>query len=62
MSKTNFITTLSEDIRNQIIVLLENKGFSSEEISVALDGRLSDLDDTIDISKLIYCIKNSRIF
>jgi uncharacterized protein Smg (DUF494 family) len=48
--KTVFIHQLAEEVQNQIKAELNNLGFDQEDILNALDSRLSDLQDTIDIS------------
>ena len=50
MNKTIFIcqlpTTTQDAIRNQLV----NAGFDSESIELAMNSRLCDLEDTIEIN------------
>ena len=53
MEKTAFICTLSEDVQNAILLDLEKLNLSEEDVRLAMDGRLCDLEDTMDISKYL---------
>jgi hypothetical protein len=53
MKKTTFICAMSEDTQNEIIADLQNNRVSEEDIITALNSRLCDLEDTIDISKYL---------
>jgi SOS response regulatory protein OraA/RecX len=49
--KNTFIRTLNEEIQTEIKAELIQLGLDNEDIENALDSRLSDLADTININK-----------
>jgi SOS response regulatory protein OraA/RecX len=49
--KNVFIRTLSEEIQTKIKAELIQLGLDNEDIENAMDSRLSDLADTININK-----------
>jgi SOS response regulatory protein OraA/RecX len=51
MMKNVFVRTLSEEIQNEIKIELNQLGLDKEDIENALDSRLLDLADTININK-----------
>jgi SOS response regulatory protein OraA/RecX len=51
MMKNVFVRTLSEEMQNEIKAELNQLGLDKEDIENALDSRLSDLADTININK-----------
>lgn len=51
--KTNYITTLSEDTQNEIRSDLQSQGYGNSDIETAMNSRLTDLEDTIDIKKYL---------
>lgn len=53
MKKTTFICQLSERTQKEIENELIDLGLSSEDVQNALDSRLCDLSDTIDIVKYL---------
>ena len=50
MKKTLFVAQLPNAMQAQIEEELKNQGFTPEDISNALESRLSDLSDTLDIT------------
>ena len=50
MKKTLFVVQLPNAMQAQIEEELKNQGFAPEDISNALESRLSDLSDTLDIT------------
>ena len=53
MTSTILINQLSDDVQNNIINDLINLGLESEDIQTALDSRLSDLSDVININQYL---------
>lgn len=61
MKTTTFICKLSiatqEQIKNDITTFLKSEGYTNKEIienvEIAMNGRLSDLEETIDIKKYL---------
>lgn len=53
MEKTAFICTLPEDAQNAILLELEKLNLASEDVRLAMDSRLCDLENTLDISKFL---------
>lgn len=53
MTSTIFINQLSDDAQNNIINDLINLGLESEDIQNAMDSRLSDLSDVININQYL---------
>lgn len=51
--KTTYIDLLPEPVQKQIRDDLERKGIHEEFIKMALCSRISDLEDTIDITKYL---------
>lgn len=47
----SFIRTLSNEAQGQIADELRIQGFNQEDIERALDSRLCDLEDVIDLKK-----------
>ena len=50
MSKTTFICQLPQATQDTIRSELLNAGLDSNDIDIAMDGRLCDLEDTIEIN------------
>lgn len=46
---TRYIWTLPEQERREILAALLGAGIGGEDLERALDGRICDLEDTIDI-------------
>ncbi|MBB6454401.1 hypothetical protein HNQ94_002883 [Salirhabdus euzebyi] len=53
MTKTTFIALLPSKIQQEIYEELKRVGLSQEDIQNAMDSRLSDLEDTINITKYL---------
>jgi hypothetical protein len=53
MSKTIFISTLSAKTKQAIASKLQSIGLSESDIDTAMNSRICDLEDTIDISKIL---------
>lgn len=53
--KTRYICTLPSNVQAEIWKALKREGFSYEDRIRALDGRLCDLEDTIDIRRWSEC-------
>lgn len=51
--KTNYINTLSEEIQSQIKADLQSLELGSTDVELAMNSRLCDLEDTIDINKYL---------
>ncbi|MDF2950575.1 MAG: hypothetical protein K0S18_158 [Anaerocolumna sp.] len=51
--KTQYISTLSQEIQSQIKADLQSIGLNAQDIEIAMNSRLSDLEDTINISKYL---------
>lgn len=52
--KTNYINTLSEEVQSQIKVDLQSLELDNSDIERAMNSRLCDLEDTIDINKYLW--------
>ena len=48
-TKTTYICTLTTADQNRMRQQLENIGLSDEDIEIAMDGRICDLEDTIEL-------------
>lgn len=48
-----YVEELSESVKDQIVRDLKAAGYSNEDIELALNSKLSDLRDTIDIDKYL---------
>lgn len=55
MNKTAYICQLSVRYQNYIRQALTEKGINKEDIETALNSRLYDLEDTIDIEEVQTC-------
>jgi hypothetical protein len=53
MNKTIFVVLLPSKIQEEIYEELKRLGLSQEDIQNAMDSRLSDLEDTININKYL---------
>lgn len=53
MSNTNYIHTLPASIQDDIKAELLTIGLNQDNIEIALNSRLSDLEDTININKYL---------
>ena len=48
---TRYIWTLSQREQQEIYLALLMAGIEGEDLELAMDGRVCDLEDTIDVSK-----------
>jgi len=53
MSTKTYVSTLPKFMQNQIVRLLEMNGCMDEDIQLAMNSRLCDLKDTIDIDEVM---------
>lgn len=53
MTKTTFIFLLSEEVQNAIKEDLQKLDLNTEDVELAMNSRLCDLEDTLDISKYL---------
>lgn len=53
MNKTIYVVLLPSKIQEEIYEELKRLGLSQEDIQNAMDSRLSDLEDTINITKYL---------
>ena len=53
MSIKTYVSTLPNYIQSQIVELLKLNGCMDDDIQLALNGRLCDLKDTIDIDEVM---------
>ena len=53
MKKTDFITTLNEEMQNEIKNELVSIGLCEEDLYAAMNSRICDLEDTINIEKYL---------
>lgn len=53
MSITTYICTLSKDIQDSIHAALTDQGLQHDDIALAMNSRLCDLTDTININKYL---------
>lgn len=47
---TRYIWTLSAEVQREIMAALLAAGIEGDDLELAMDGRICDLEDTIDIS------------
>lgn len=52
INKNTFIQTLDTLQKTEIAIKLSNLGFGVEDVENAMNGRLSDLEEVIDIHEL----------
>lgn len=53
MDRFKYLSQLDSNVMNAIIQELINLGLSNEDIKLAMNSRLIDLEDTIDIEKFL---------
>lgn len=53
MQKTDYIVMFSQDTQQEIEEALKEIGFKNGELEIALSGRLTDLEEIIDISHFL---------
>ena len=53
MKKTDFITTLNEEMQNAIKNELVSIGLCEEDLYAAMSSRICDLEDTINIENYL---------
>ena len=52
MSVKTYVATLNKNMQDKIIELLKLNGCLEEDIEMALNSRLCDLQDTIDLEEV----------
>lgn len=52
INKNTHISTLNEKIQHKITNQLLQSGFTQEDISIVLSGRLRDIEDNIELSEV----------
>lgn len=51
MSKTTYIFALPDSVQAEIRDALRARGLSHEDVERGMDGKLCDLEDTVDIGR-----------
>lgn len=60
INKSLYVNMLNASIQKAIIEELKRIGLDDQEIKIAITSRLYDLEDTIDINKILSNLKNNE--
>lgn len=60
INKSLYVNMLNASIQKTIIEELKRIGLDDQEIEIAITSRLYDLEDTIDINKILNNLKNNE--
>ena len=55
LNKSQYVGTLEQKLQFRIIRQLKMQGFQQEDIEMALNSRISDLEDCLELSEVFGC-------